>query len=95
MNRSYEIKVAIEAGSPEDRVLRSVADPQEFIRSLVRGASSTNKTATPSRFTELDLQALAEADPSFAFFSGFSDDQIKQLEDSTRRVRKQRIQRSA
>lgn len=90
---TYDITVPIEQGSPEDRVLKGVPNPQEFIRLLVR--RSARPARAKSVCTEADAEAFVEKVSAAELFSGYSDEDLKAMQDSAKRLRNQGLTRRA
>jgi len=78
--------IPIEAGSPEDRVLQGVSDPQEFVLSLVRKAK---RRPAKKELTEAEIAAIIKENPIAQFGTQFTDEQLVAMQRSVNQIRKQ------
>jgi hypothetical protein len=93
---TYEIKVPVEQGSPEDLLLRDVIDPAAHILSLLREAARTTRsTRKAKRFNEGDVAAFVKLDPCFAIAAQYTDEQLKAMQDNASRIRKRGLSNRA
>ncbi|MEZ0324404.1 MAG: hypothetical protein ACAH95_00730 [Fimbriimonas sp.] len=93
---TYEIKVPIEQGSPEDLLLREAIDPAAHILSLLQEAARhKGSTRKAKKFNESDVAAFRKLDPCFSIASQYSDEQLKAMQDNARRIRKRGLSNRA